>query len=82
MHRHLKNQSIAIISNTQMIHDKDSICQALKENKKIEKEKGAELQHQISIINDIVHSWYMQIEVDVPTLSVTCNVLETEALAF
>ena len=36
----------------------------------------------VSIINDKVHPWHVQVKVDVPTLNVTCNVLQTKALAF
>jgi hypothetical protein len=36
----------------------------------------------VSIINDMVHSWHVQVKVDEPTLNVTCNVLQTKALAF
>ena len=69
-------------SITQMMKDKGSIHQALKENKKLRKRKVLSYKGKVSIINDMVHSWHVQVEVDAPTLNVTCNFLQTKALAF
>ena len=71
-------------SITQMMKDKDSTHQALKENKRLRKRKRKMLSYEVkvSIINDMVLSWHVQVEVDAPTLNVICNVLQTKALAF
>ena len=69
-------------SITQMVKDKGSIHQALKENKRLRKRKVLSYEVKVSIINDMVHSWHVQVEVDAPTLNVTCDVLQTKALAF
>jgi hypothetical protein len=65
-----------------MMKDKESIHQALKENKRLRKRKVLSYEVKVPIINDMVHSWYVQVEVDAPTLNVTCDVLQTKALAF
>ena len=65
-----------------MVKDKGSIHQALKENKRLRKRKVLSYEVKVSIINDMVHSWHVQVEVDAPTLNVTCDVLQTKALAF
>ena len=62
--------------------DKGSIHQALKEKKRSRKRKVLSYEVKVSIINDMVHSWHMQVKVDAPTLDVTCNVLQIKALAF
>ena len=36
----------------------------------------------VSIINDMVHWLHMQVKVGAPPLNVTCNDLQTKALAF
>jgi hypothetical protein len=62
--------------------DKNSIHQAMKENKRLRKRKVLSYKVKVSIINDMVHSWHMQVNVDAPALNVTCNDLHTKALAF
>ena len=65
-----------------MVKDKDSIHQALKEEKKLRKRKVLSYKVKVSIINDMVHSWHVQVKIGAPTLNVTCDVLQTKALAF
>ena len=65
-----------------MVKDKGSIHQALKEKKRLRKRKKLSYKVKVSIINDIVHSWHVQADVDASTLNVTCDVLQTKALAF
>ena len=65
-----------------MVEDKDNIHQALKENKRLRKRKVLSYKVKVSIINDMVHSWHVQVKIDAPTLNVTCDVLQTKALAF
>jgi hypothetical protein len=62
--------------------DKNSIHQAMKENKRLRKRKLLSYKVKVSTINDMVHSWHMQVNVDAPALNVTCNDLHTKALAF
>ena len=69
-------------SITQMMKDKDSIHQALKDKKKLTKRKVHSYKVKVSIINDMVDSWHVQVKVYAPTLNVTCNVLPTKSLAF
>ena len=45
-------------SITQMVKDKDSIHQALKENKRSRKRKVLSYKVKVSIINHMVHSWH------------------------
>ena len=69
-------------SITQIVKDKDNIHQALKEKKRLRKRKVLSYKIKVSIMNDMVHSWHVQAEVDAPTLNVTCNLLQTKAIAF
>ena len=69
-------------SITQMVKGKGSIHQALKEKKRLRKRKVLSYKIKVSIMNDMVHSWHVQVEVDAPTLNVTCNLLQTKAIAF
>ena len=65
-----------------MVEDKDNIHQALKEKKRLRKRKVLSYEVKVSIINDMVHSWHVQVKIGAPTLNVTCDVLQTKALAF
>ncbi len=58
-----------------MMKDDVGIRQALKEETK--KRKVLSYEVKVSIIDDMLHSWHLQVEIDASMLNVTGDVLQT-----
>lgn len=66
---------------TKMVKEKEAICaQARSEN--TNSRKVLQYQHKLSIIEDMLYKWQLQVEIDSPTTKLTGDLLQSKAMEF
>lgn len=66
---------------TKMVKEKEAIC-AQARSESTNNRKVLQYQHKLSIIEDMLYKWQIQVEIDSPTLKITGDLLQSKAMEF